>query len=71
MTEPIGPQREGLKQNRKDLEQQLEFYGLDHYQLISLPLPSPFTFCGRAIPASYCNFLITNELVVVPSIWGR
>ena len=62
----VGPQRDGLKQNRKDLEQQLEFHGLEHYRLISLPLPSPFTFCGRAIPASYCNFLITNELVVVP-----
>lgn len=58
--------REGLERNQKDLKEQLEFHGLGHYQVISLPLPSSFTFCGRVIPASYCNFLITNELVIVP-----
>ncbi len=57
---------EGIKQNRKELRDQLDFHGLEDYQLVALPLPGPFTFCGRAIPASYCNFLITNELVLVP-----
>ena len=61
-----GPQSEGLKQNYQDLRQQLEFNGLEHYRVVLLPLPSPFQFCGRSIPASYCNFLITNELVIVP-----
>ncbi len=59
-------QSERLKQNHCDLRQQLEFNGLEHYQVVSLPLPSPFQFCGRTIPASYCNFLITNERVIVP-----
>ena len=61
-----GPQFEGLKQNHQDLRQQLKLNRLEHYQVVSLPLPSPFQFCGRSIPASYCNFLITNELVIVP-----
>ncbi len=61
-----GAQFEGLTRNHQDLQQELELNGLEHYQLVPLPLPSPFRFCGRVIPASYCNFLITNESVLVP-----
>lgn len=34
--------------------------------LVPLLLPGPFEYCDRMIPASYCNFLITNESVIVP-----
>lgn len=39
---------------------------LPEAKLVPLMLPQPFEFCGREIPASYCNFLITNESVIVP-----
>ena len=39
----------------------------DDFELHALPVPKqPIHFCGRRLPASYCNFLITNDLVVVP-----
>ena len=39
----------------------------DDFALHALPIPNqPIEFCGRRLPASYCNFLITNDLVVVP-----
>ena len=37
------------------------------FDLHALPIPrQPIDFCGRRLPTSYCNFLITNDLVVVP-----
>ena len=39
---------------------------LPKVNLVPLMLPQPLEFCGREIPASYCNFLITNEAVIVP-----
>jgi len=55
-----------LSQNLADLKA-----GLDkletNFHLIALPIPAQsIDFFGRRVPASYCNFLITNELVVVP-----
>ncbi len=39
---------------------------LPSVRLVPLMLPEAFQFCDRQIPASYCNFLITNESVIVP-----
>ncbi len=39
---------------------------LPEKKLVPLMLPDPFEFCGREIPASYCNFLITNQSLIVP-----
>ncbi|MFK7769043.1 MAG: agmatine/peptidylarginine deiminase [Mariniblastus sp.] len=58
-------QRPALEQNLNDLKSGLEKNGLD-YRLVPLPIPDPFELYGRRIPASYCNFLITNGLVLVP-----
>lgn len=60
------PQTVGLAQHLDELSSQLATAGLGYYQLIPLPLPAPMEYCKRRIPASYCNFLITNELVLVP-----
>ena len=60
------PQLAGLKQNRDDLQRELKLAQLEGFRLIPLPIPAKIEHCQRRIPASYCNFLITNELVIVP-----
>ncbi|HET9088485.1 MAG TPA: agmatine deiminase family protein [Acidobacteriaceae bacterium] len=37
------------------------------YRIVELPLPSPVVFEGQRLPASYANFYIANELVLVPT----
>lgn len=34
---------------------------------VFLPMPDPVVFRGQRLPASYANFLITNETVLVPT----
>lgn len=54
-----------LEQNRDDLITGLKRLRLD-YELVPLALPDPVEFNGMQLPASYCNFYITNRSVIVP-----
>jgi agmatine deiminase len=36
------------------------------FDLVELPMPRPVIFSGQRLPASYANFYIANELVLVP-----
>lgn len=36
------------------------------FDVLPLPMPSPVDFDGELLPASYANFYIANELVLVP-----
>ncbi|WP_058868550.1 agmatine/peptidylarginine deiminase [Chloracidobacterium thermophilum] len=36
-------------------------------EVIRLPMPRPLIFAGQRLPASYANFYIANELVLVPT----
>jgi agmatine deiminase len=36
-------------------------------EVIALPMPEPRAFDGQRLPASYANFLICNDLVLVPT----
>jgi agmatine deiminase len=35
--------------------------------VVELPMPKPVVFEGQVLPASYANFLITNDVVLVPT----
>ena len=37
------------------------------FKIVELPMPSPVTFEGQRLPASYANFYIANNLVLVPT----
>lgn len=37
------------------------------FQIRTLPMPAPVVFAGQRLPASYANFYICNDLVLVPT----
>ncbi|HEY0759107.1 MAG TPA: agmatine deiminase family protein [Acidisarcina sp.] len=37
------------------------------FRIVELPMPSPVSFAGQRLPASYCNFYIANGLLLVPT----
>jgi agmatine deiminase len=39
----------------------------EEFQIRELPMPNPVIFEGQRLPASYANFYIANELVLVPT----
>jgi len=40
--------------------------GGGRFEIVELPMPSPFGFRGQRVPASYANFLVINGAVLVP-----
>ncbi len=69
--EDSDPQVAGLSRNLMDLKTGLEKADVSNCRLIALPIPDPKTFCGRRIPMSYCNFLICNDVVLVPQFGSQ
>ncbi|MFW0776550.1 MAG: agmatine deiminase family protein [Rickettsiales bacterium] len=55
-----------LKENLKRLKKARNEKGKP-FTIAELPMPKPLMFEGERLPASYANFLIANELVLVPT----
>jgi agmatine deiminase len=54
------PNYEPLRENARILDSA----GL---KVVKLPMPRPLDFAGQRLPASYANFYIANDLVLVPT----
>ena len=46
--------------------QAIKRHSRNQIELVPLPLPDPLFFSGQQLPATYTNFLITNNSVLVP-----
>jgi agmatine deiminase len=57
---------EPLQENLERLQRARNLDG-QPFRIIELPMPSPVIFEGRRLPASYGNFYIANQLVLVPT----
>src|SRR6185503_3420970 len=57
---------EALRENRARLETMSDQDG-HPLRVVTLPMPSPLFFAGQRLPASYANFYIGNEAVLVPT----
>ena len=55
-----------LKENLERLQSMTDAKGR-RLDVIELPMPSPVVFEGMRLPASYANFYIANEIVLVPT----
>ncbi len=65
-TNPDDPHYDSLQKMEAELQAFLTLEG-QPYRLMPLPLPSPvFAEDGHRLPATYANFLIINEAVLVP-----
>lgn len=55
-----------LRDNLRRLERARDQDG-QRFRIVVLPMPEPVIFDGQRLPASYANFYIANEVVVVPT----
>lgn len=55
-----------LNQNREKLQGVLTADG-SKLEVVHLPMPAPIVFDGMRLPASYANFYISNNAVLVPT----
>ncbi len=54
-----------LQANRQRLEE-FRFADGATLEIVDLPMPTPLHYRGQRLPASYANFYIANELVLIP-----
>ena len=52
--------------NFEPLRENLEILRKSGFKIVEVPLPDPVMHEGEMLPASYMNFLITNDLLLVP-----
>ena len=60
------PNHHRLEENRERLHGMRTEDG-SRIEVLRLPMPSPLYMDGRRLPASYANFYVSNEVVLVPT----
>ncbi len=63
--DPDDPNHEPLSDNFRWLKKSTDQSGKS-LKVVKLPMPKPVYFEGQRLPASYANFYIANQLVLVP-----
>jgi agmatine deiminase len=63
----IGQEPDPEDPNHEPLLENLELLKREPLRIVTLPMPGPVEFEGRRLPASYANFYIANECVLVPT----
>jgi agmatine deiminase len=53
--------------NYEPLQENLALLERTGLRVVTLPMPKPLYFDGQRLPASYANFYIANQLVLVPT----
>lgn len=64
--DPADPNYPILQDNRRRLQSFRNRRG-DPFRILELPMPQPVEHAGQRLPASYANFYIANEIVLVPT----
>ena len=57
---------EPLRENAERLRSMTDLEGRP-LEVVTLPMPAPVRFMGQRLPASYANFYIANDCVLVPT----
>jgi agmatine deiminase len=65
-TDPADPNYAPLQENLRLLRGMSDHEGRQ-LEIVTLPMPRPIVFDGQRLPASYANFYIGNEKVLVPT----
>jgi agmatine deiminase len=64
--DPRDPNHGALRENREWLQGMTDVDGR-RLEVVELPMPDPVVFRGRRLPASYANFYVANDRVLVPT----
>lgn len=59
--DPSDPNHEVLTENYRLLKKIAK-----DFRIVKLPMPDPVYFAGQRLPASYANFYVANQIVLVP-----
>ena len=59
------PNHAPLQANRRRLEE-FRFSDGGELEIVDLPMPAPLHYRGQRLPASYANFYVANDLVLIP-----
>src|SRR5262249_35292302 len=64
--DPSDANYEALRENRERLAGMTDQDGAP-LRIVTLPMPAPLVFDGQRLPASYANFYVGNDAVLVPT----
>ncbi|HET8547343.1 MAG TPA: agmatine deiminase family protein [Bryobacteraceae bacterium] len=66
-TVALAVERDPSEINYEPLQENLRLLRAQPLRVVELPMPEPVCFDGQRLPASYANFYIANDAVLVPT----